>query len=65
MFVQGKRIATLEEGLVKLVKTIEFRKVYSKFEMQLVEDLKRIIAFKKTITPADKTSNMCRCLKSI
>ena len=46
--------------LIDLVKNIKFRKVRNDFQKQLHEDLKKVRSSKKTLTFADKTSNMYR-----
>ena len=49
--------------LVDLVKNIKFCKVRNDFQMKLREDLMKVRSSKKTMTFADKTSNMYRLEK--
>ena len=60
---QVKELVPFEEDLIKLVKNIKFRKVDNKFQRTLAKDLKGIRSSKKTLTEADKTSNMYRLSK--
>ena len=48
---------------MKLVKNLRFRTVDNKFQRTLAKDLKDIKSSKKTLTAADKTSNMYRLSK--
>ena len=57
---QEKKLVALEEDLVKLVKIIKFRKVRNELQTQLATDLTETKSSSKTVTPADKTSNMYR-----
>ena len=54
---------SFEEDLIKLVKNITIREVDQKFQRTLAKDLKDIQSSKKTLTVADKTSNMYRLSK--
>ena len=45
------------------MKNIKFRKVRNDFQMKLHEDLRKVRSLKKTLTFADKTSNMYRLEK--
>ena len=48
-----------EDDLVRLVKKIKFRKVKNQFQNKLKKkDIKKVHSSNKTLTPADKTSNM-------
>lgn len=47
-----------EDDLVRLVKKIKFRKVKNQFQNKLKDDIKKVHSSNKTLTPADKTSNM-------
>ena len=49
-----------EDDLIKLVKEIKFRKVKNQFQNKLKDDIKKVRSSNKTLTPADKTSNMYR-----
>ena len=60
---QIKGLVPLEEDLIKLVKNIRFQTVDNKFRRTLDKDLKDIRSSKKTLTAADKTSNMYRLSK--
>ena len=44
--------------ILLMVKNIKFCKVRNNFQMKLHEDLKEVRSSKKTLTFADKTSNM-------
>ena len=55
---QLKELIPFEDDLVDLVKNIKFRKVRNDFQMKLREDLTKVRSSKKTMTFADKTSNM-------
>ena len=46
-----------------MVKEIKFRKVKNDFQKKLFNDIKMISTSEKTVTPADKTSNMYRLEK--
>ena len=46
--------------ILLMVKNIKFCKVRNNFQMKLHEDLKEVRSSKKTLTFADKTSNMYR-----
>ena len=52
-----------ENDLIKLVKEIKFRKVKNQFQNKLKDDIKKVRSSNKTLTPADKTSNMYRLEK--
>ena len=58
-----KELIPFEDDLVDLVKNIKFRKVRNDFQMKLHEDLREVRSSKKTMTFADKTSNMYRLEK--
>ena len=60
---QLKELIPFEDDLVDLVKNIKFRKVRNDFQMKLHEDLRKVRSSKKTLTFADKTSNMYRLEK--
>ena len=55
-----KELTPFENELISLVKTIKFRKVRNHFQDQLKQDLKRMKASNKTMTFADKTTNIYR-----
>ena len=58
---QVKDLTAFEEDMIDLVQTIRFEKVKSNFQRELNEDLKTIKSSNKTLTPADKVSNMYKC----
>ena len=58
-----KELATFESELIELVKNIKFRKVKNQLQNQLKEDIKKINQSDKTLTFADKSSNMYRLTK--
>ena len=60
---QQEELIPFENDLIQLVKEIKFRRVNNNFQKKLAEDLKTISSSKKTVTPADKTSNMYRLEK--
>ena len=55
---QLEELIPFEDDLVNLVKNIKFRKVRNDFQIKLREDLREVRSSKKTMTFADKTSNM-------
>ena len=55
---QVKDLIAFEEDMIDLVHQIRIRKVKSNFQRKLNKDLKIIKSSNKTLTPADKTSNM-------
>ena len=55
---QLKELMTFENELIQLVKEIKFRKIKNDFQKRLSDDIKMISSTEKTVTPADKTSNM-------
>ena len=57
---QVKDLIQFEDDLVRIVKELKFRKVKNNFQTKLREDMKQVQTSKKTLTPADKTSNMYR-----
>ena len=60
---QVKDLVPFEEDLIKLVKYFRFEKEDNKFQITLAKDLKDIQSSKKTLTAADRTSNMYRFSK--
>ena len=58
-----KELAAFESELIELVKNIKFRKVKNQLQNQLKEDIKKINQSDKTLTFADKSSNMYRLTK--
>ena len=56
---QVKDLIAFEEDMIDLLHQIRFRKVKSNFQRKLNKDLKTI----KSLTPADKTSNMYKLTK--
>ena len=61
---QLKDLIQFENDLVRIVKELKFRKVKNNFQTKLREDMKQVQTSKKTLTPADKTSNMYRLHKN-
>lgn len=53
-----QELMAFEDDLVRLVKKIKFRKVKNQFQNKLKDDIKKVHSSNKTLTPADKTSNM-------
>ena len=51
-------LAAFENDLIKLVKNIKFRTVYNQLQRTLKSDIKLIQQSGKTVTPANRTSNM-------
>ena len=62
--LQVKDLIQFEDDLVRIVKELKFRKVKNNFQTKLREDMKQVQTSKKTLTPADKTSNMYRLHKN-
>ena len=60
---QVKELIPFENGLVELIRNIKFRKIRNTFQEKLKEDIKLIKESNKTMTFADKTSNMYRLTK--
>ena len=60
---QVKELYTFEKDLIAVVKDIKLRNTRSDFQTALQEDIRLIHNSKKTITFADKTSNMCQLTK--
>ena len=60
---QVKELSVFEEDLIAVVKSIKFRNTRSDFQTTLQEDIRLIHNSKKTMTFADKTSNMYRLTK--
>ena len=58
-----KDVIAFEEDMIDLLHQIRFRKVKSNFQRQLNKDFKTIKPSNKTLTPADKTSNMYKLTK--
>ena len=57
---QVKQLFALEKDSIALVKDITFRNARSDFQTKLQEDIRLILSSKKTMTFADKTSNLYR-----
>lgn len=55
-----KELIKFEEDLFNLVNKIKFRKSNNNFQRKLKSDIKNIKNSSKTLTPADKTSNLYR-----
>ena len=60
---QVKELSAFEKDLIAVVKDIKFRNVRSDFQTTLQEDIRLIHNSKKTMTFADKTSNMYQLTK--
>ena len=60
---QVKELSAFEKDLIVIVKDIKFRNARSDFQTKLQEDIRLIHSSKKTVTFADKTSNMYRLTK--
>ena len=60
---QVKEPIPFENDLVELIRNIKFRKIRNTFQEELEEDIKLIKKSNKTMTFADKTSNMYRLTK--
>ena len=55
--------SNFENDLIELVKNIKFRTVENQLQRTLKSDIKLIQQSNKTLTAADKTSNMYRLTK--
>ena len=53
-----KDLVPFENDLIDMLKVIKFRKVKNQFPTKLKNDIKTVNQSKKTLTLADKTSNM-------
>ena len=53
-----KELSAFESELIELLKNIKFRKVKNQLQNQLKEDIKKINLSDKTLTFAEKSSNM-------
>lgn len=60
---QVKEITAFEKDLYDVVKNLKFRKTKNNFQRTLNEDIKSIYSSNKTMTFADKTTNMYRLTK--
>ena len=60
---QQTELVPFENDLINLIKEIKFREVKNDFQKKLSNDIKKITSSSKTVTPADKTSNMYRLEK--
>ena len=60
---QVKELIPFENALLQLVKDVEFKESGSKFQTQMKKDIRSMRNSGKTLTPADKTSNMYRLSK--
>ena len=60
---QVKKLSAFEKELIAVVKDIKFRNARSDFQTTLQEDIRLIHNSKKTMTFADKTSNMYQLTK--
>ena len=59
-YLPVKELAAFESELIDLVKNIKFRKAKNQLQNKLKEDIKKINQSDKTLTFADKSSNMYR-----
>ena len=57
---QIKELSAFENKLFNLLNTIKFRKVQSEFQKKLIEDIQQINSESKTLTFANKTTNLCK-----
>ena len=62
--LQVKDLIQFEDDLVRIVKELKFHKVKNNFQTKLHDDMKRVQTSNKTLTPADKTSNIYRLHKN-
>lgn len=60
---QVKELIQFETDLFQIAKDLKFRKPNNEFQNKMKEDTRRIKDSNKTLTPADKTSNMYRLSK--
>ena len=60
---QVKELVPFENDLTDILKVIKFRKVKNQFPTKLKSDINTVKQSKKTVTFADKTSNMYRLSK--
>ena len=60
---QVKELIQFENDLFQLAKDIKFRKTRNEFQSKMKADVREIKSSEKTLTPADKTSNMYRLSK--
>ena len=60
---QEKELVPFENDLIDMLKVIKFRKVKNQFFTELKNDINTVKQSKKTLTFADKTSNMYRLTK--
>ena len=60
---QVKKLVPFENDLIDMLKVIKFRKVKNQFLKKLKNNIKTVKQSKKTLTSADKTSNMYRLSK--
>ena len=57
---QVKELIQFENDLFQLAKDVKFRRTRNEFQNKMKEDARKIRNSEKTLTPADKTSNMYR-----
>ena len=60
---QVRELIPFENELISLIRSIKFRKIKNQFQDKLKEDIRQIKNSRKTMTMADKTSNMYRLSK--
>ena len=58
-----KLLELFEKDLFKIVENIKFRKINCEFQDKLNSDIKGIKSSRKTLKPADKTSNFYKITK--
>ena len=58
-----KLLELFEKDFFKIVEKIKFRKINCEFQDKLNSDIKGIKSSRKTLTPADKTSNFYKITK--
>ena len=60
---QVKELIPFENDLIEILRNIKFRKVRNNFQKKLKDDINQVRASNKTMTFADKTSNVYRLSK--
>ena len=60
---QVKELIPFENDLIEILRNIKFRRVRNNFQKKLKDDINQVRASNKTMTFADKTSNMYRLNK--
>ena len=57
---QVKKLVPFENDVMQLAKDIKFHRTINNFQKKMKEDIQNIRSSEKTVTAADKTSNMYR-----